>query len=369
MINDIHVELFSIIRRGIWGDDEYCLDDIDWKLLFKMAKEQSVAGFFFEGLCKLPEGTGPHDSDFVMRVASIAQCIKRANLSLNKVVEEIYTKYRELGCEPIIIKGQSVGTRYKTSDLRQCGDIDLYIHDQKQLKKVNEWGASVDGKYDDFYNKHRSFHWHNSIIENHSQLASLAFTKYRYRLNAIVKSELLNCEQLPKRYIGECVVTELPVTLYAMFLLIHMAYHVLEDGLGLRQIIDWTMFINEHHEEIDKVKFNEWLNELDLVILANSFATICVDNLGLNEYMLPFKLVRNEKLDRLLLEEIFNGGNFGCKHYVYKGKVSKIEDMWRTLWIKMLRYAHFYKFWPKEALACYKDMLSRGFHRICDAWK
>lgn len=149
-----------------------------------------------------------------------------------------------------------------------------------------------------------------------------------------------------------------------MFLLIHMSYHVLEDGLGLRQVVDWTMFINEYHDDIDKVKFNEWLKELDLTILANSFAVICVDYLGLKEYMLPFKLVRNTNLDKLLLDEIFSGGNFGCKHYQYKGKVSKVEDMWRTLWIKMPRYAHFYKFWHKEAFACYRDMAFRGFRRI-----
>lgn len=360
----IYRNFFSIIRRAIWDEEKVCLDRPDWDLLFQIAKEQCVAGLFFEGLCRLPEEQGPHDSGFVMKVASIAQRIKNTNLSVNRGVKEIYCKYRELGCEPIIMKGQSVATRYKTPDLRQCGDIDLYIPNEEQLKKINGWVASVDKNYDDFYNKHRSFHWHKNIIENHYQLVSFAFKKYEENLNAIVNSELEECKQLPKRDIGECVVTELPVTLYAMFLLIHMSYHVLEDGLGLRQVVDWTMFINEHHDEIDKGKFDKWLNELDLTILANAFATICVDYLGLDENLLPFKLVRNAKLDGLLLDEIFNGGNFGRKHYVYKGKVSKLEDMWRTLWIKLPRYAHFYKFWPKEALASYRYMASRGYRRI-----
>lgn len=49
---NIHIAyriFFSIIRCGIWGEDESCLDKVDWELLFQIAKEQ--CGRIF--LCRL----------------------------------------------------------------------------------------------------------------------------------------------------------------------------------------------------------------------------------------------------------------------------------------------------------------------------
>ena len=45
------------------------------------------------------------------------------NITLQKIVQEL----RSEGIDPYVLKGQGIAQYYPNPDLRQCGDIDLYV--------------------------------------------------------------------------------------------------------------------------------------------------------------------------------------------------------------------------------------------------
>lgn len=163
-----------------------------------------------------------------------------------------------------------------------------------------EYGRNLDG----FYQKHLSFQWKGIVIENHNQLSPFSKKSYRVYFNKIVQQEIDDSEILLVRRISNCTVRELPTTLYAFFLLVHMSYHILEDGLGLRQVCDWILFLKEHHSQIDKLKFAIWMKHLGLTRLANAFGGICVEYLDLPESYIPFSLQRSSTYENCCLKRL-----------------------------------------------------------------
>lgn len=360
-------QLFSLIKYSLWKvEDNKDLSDIDWNVILDIAKKQTVLGLLLDGfdfLCR--SGASLRiPLDVKMRLIGQVHAIEKQNTFINVKIAELMLEYAKIGLEPILVKGQSVGSRYPHPNHRQPGDVDLFFINKEQLLKANGWARENGRNLDGFYQKHLSFQWKGIVIENHTQLSPFSKKSYRVYFNKIVQQEIDDSKILLIRRIGNCAVRELPTTLYAFFLLVHMSYHILEDGLGLRQVCDWILFLKEHHSQIDKSKFAIWMEHLGLTRLANAFGGICVEYLDLPESYIPFSLQRSSTYEKLLLEEIMFGGNFGHNYYQYKGKVSKLEDMWHTLWIKVRRYARIYCLWPQEARANYGMLMKRGLKRI-----
>ena len=363
-------QLFSLIKYSLWKvEDNKDYSDIDWKVIIDIAKKQTVSGLLFDGIDSLCRSDVPLQMPLDVKLGLIGHvhAIERQNTFINVKITGLMLEYAKIGVEPILMKGQSVGSRYPYPSHRQSGDVDLFFINNEQLLKANDWAKRNGNNLDGFYQKHLSFQWKGIVIENHNQLSPFSKKSYRAFFNKIVQQEIDDCKVLPICRIGNCAVRELPTTLYAFFLLVHMSYHILEDGLGLRQVCDWIVFLKEHHSQIDKSKFAIWMEHLGLTRLANAFGGICVEYLGLPKSYIPFSLQRSYTYEKLLLEEIMCGGNFGCNYYQYKGKVPKFEDMWHTLWIKVRRYARIYCLWPQEARANYDMLMIRGFKRIFGA--
>lgn len=354
-----------LLRAALWGQVPSLskIDESDWKKIVKIGKDQTVIGLLADVVASLPAELRPSLS-VVQQIVSLVLSIERQNYRMEQMLGELLSEFHQIGIYPILMKGQSVGRRYLHPEHRVCGDIDLLFTSAKDLQRANEWALQHAEWTDDFYEKHLAYRWKGVVVEHHAHLSSLASGHYDKRWKDIVATELANTNELPQIDIGGTSVYELPPTLYAFFLLIHKCEHVMEDGLGVRQVCDWTMFLQAEAPHIDAKKFQEWLDILDLRPLANAFGQIIVDDLGMEESCLPFPLVRNHKYYQLLLTTIFEGGNFGKNLYPYKGKVGKLHDMWRTFWIKMPRYARLYQLWSREARARYSNMFRRGIRRL-----
>ena len=78
---------------------------------------------------------------------------------------------------------------------------------------------------------------------------------------------------------------------------------LLEAGIGLRQICDLALFLDKHHDVIDKERLNGYLEELQLMTIVRSLGYIMVKYLGLKEEKVPFKV--DAQFSDFILQEIF----------------------------------------------------------------
>ena len=89
--------------------------------------------------------------------------------------------------------------------------------------------------------------------------------------------------------IGEERIETVPPTLSVLHQIIHISRHLLEAGIGLRQICDLVLYLDRYYDKIDRDKLNTYLEDLQLTAVAGSLGFIMVNHLGLEEGKLPFK--------------------------------------------------------------------------------
>ena len=104
----------------------------------------------------------------------------------------------------------------------------------------------------------------------------------------------------------------LPPLANGLVLLDHMKKH-LRSGLGLRQAIDWMMYVDKvlDNEKWEK-SFKGIVEELNLVKLAITVTRMCQIYLGLSE-QITWCQGADEKLCKRLMNIILSSGNFGKK--------------------------------------------------------
>lgn len=353
--------LLTLLRMALWGEPLPLPGATDWAAVAAEARRQTVAGLVADAAGMLPADKRPPAD---VRLRLIAE-VRRTELAYRRSADalgEILKGLNDKGVRPFLVKGLSVAERYREPCHRAVGDIDLVFADAAGLAKANAWARECGSGLDGFYAKHLAYIYKGVPVEHHGLLCSFASRRYTRRLREIAVRQLAEGKLPPSAFGGA---DELPATFYAFYLLCHMAAHALEDGLGLRQVCDWAVFLRSEAGHIDGCKFAEWAAALGLGRMAEAFGRICADDLGLDERCLPFALRRNDdKGYRLLLGQIWAGGNFGRQFYPYKGRVGKREDMLRTLLTKLPRYALMLRLWPGEAVCSYRALIVRGARRL-----
>ena len=83
---------------------------------------------------------------------------------INHVLLSTKESLEKHGISPVLLKGQGVASNYPNSYLRQCGDIDFYVGEDK-YENAYEIIKSITTKIDDKDNIYNGKHFH-AFIDN-----------------------------------------------------------------------------------------------------------------------------------------------------------------------------------------------------------
>ena len=126
----------------------------------------------------------------------------------------------------------------------------------------------------------------------------------KYLSGLLEKSETVSTE------LGELTV---PSTYHhGLIILLHMCHHLTGDGLGLRHLCDWAVFLYKIGEEKFLEMFEKTLKDIGLWEFAKIMTFISCKYLGLPG--MAFSKNVDKKLADYILIDIIIGGNFGQKH-------------------------------------------------------
>ena len=112
--------------------------DINWQQLYTFASKQSLLGFCFDGIERLTKEfseelkQNPMGRDLLMTWMGAAQQIRRQNMKVNVVANNLYSKLREDGLRCCILKGQGNALMYPNAYSRNPGDIDVWVNASKE---------------------------------------------------------------------------------------------------------------------------------------------------------------------------------------------------------------------------------------------
>lgn len=299
----------ALLKDALWGAEHYswALDYTeDWGNVFKELKDQSVAGITVDAVCMVP-GMDPQVKRTWVQFAT------RHLVFWNKLMKEQDALKVLLDQEEIpfvILKGVAAAMYYPQPEYRTMGDVDLIVKPgdfdrANRILRENgyEW---VESEYD----RHNSFTKNGIHFELHRYFATFNDARKSRELDALIYEGI---EKRVYATVGQYTVPVLPKLENGLVLLAHIDHH-LEGGLGLRQIIDWMLFVDrELNDDFWMQEFGPLIKRLDKETLAVTVTRMCQLYLGLREDNLHWCMSADDDLCRDLMEMTITRGNFGQK--------------------------------------------------------
>ena len=347
-------ELFDFLKYclGAKSDVNKVIAGIDWQMLYSFAFKQALLGLCFDGVERLgkeyPEELklNPIGRELLMTWMGKAQQIRRQNMKVNGVAAKLDSKFREDGLRCCILKGQGNALMYPNPYSRTPGDIDVWVNASREqiteyVKKYFEIGEDI-----------RYHHLETSLdgvpVELHFFPCIMNNPIYNARLQKWFKRnadlQCSNVVSLPNG-IGEIAI---PTTAFnVVYQLTHLYHHFFDEGIGMRQIIDYYYVVNNDELLAIKDTLQKELKHLGLWKFARAVMYVLHEALGQSGEKMIAPM--DEKRGKLLLAEILNGGNFG-KHFTKYGHFTQ-QGMAKKYFLKIWRNMHFVRYYPAEALS------------------
>ena len=326
--------------------------DINWRRLYTFASRQALLGFCFDGIERLTKEyseelkQNPMGRDLLMTWMGAAQQIRRQNMKVNVVASKLYSMLRGDGLRCCILKGQGNALMYPNVYSRNPGDIDVWVNASRE--DITEYAKTHFKLEDDIRFHHLETTMDGVPVELHFFPCSMNNLLYHARLQKWFKRnadlQCSNVVSLPDG-IGEIAI---PTTAFnVIYQLTHLYHHFFDEGIGLRQIIDYYYVVNNNELLAIKDTLQKELKHLGLWKFAGAVMYVLHEALGLSEEKMIAPM--DEKRGKLLLAEILNGGNFG-QHFIKYGHFTQ-QGMAKKYFLKIWRNMHFVRYYPAEALS------------------
>ena len=346
-------KFFEILRSELWGTGLSFsqLSHSEFEELMALAGEQTVTGLV--GDCLIKNNIKLEREDALSLFAKL-KAIEKRNAHVNENLVSFVNFMERKGVDYIIVKGQVAGALYPNPDVRMSGDVDLYFvgDNYEKIKGLVEQRLGKQlSKLSD--GKHVEFEVNNVVFELHEKLSRLATRKHQEYWDQMIDHAIL--EGTDTVTIAGKEIKTLSATYNALYIFVHLFYHMTASGVGLRQLCDMMKSLSPtlpHREgvsKIDKERLEEILKELGYLKAYKAMGAFLVEYLGLPEEEFPFTLTeKDRKWVETIKKNILKRGNFGRTGRKVK-KLGVLHSM-ETGYLNMAQTITFYRLAPKEVL-------------------
>ena len=213
------------------------LKEVDWKELYAIAKKQCLEGVLFDGIKKLPAEHVGMEKKLLLQWMAESQMLEKANVRLNDAAIQVSEWFRKKGFRTCILKGQGNALMYPNPYSRTPGDIDIWVEGGD--KRVISFVRSISPHEKACFH-HIEFPPYKGVeVEVHYRPSFLLCFWHNRKLQKYY--ERVKEEQFSHRVmLGEQGEIAIPtVEFNLIFQLTHIFSHLMNEGIGLRQILDY----------------------------------------------------------------------------------------------------------------------------------
>ncbi len=310
------------------------LTDKEWKAVFALAKKQALSGIVLEGVKRLPKEQWPK-ADVVMAWTLAAETIRRQNMKTTDVCLGLTKALERDGFEVCILKGQAnhvyydaLGTEQPLGQLRNCGDIDAWIWPKERrehpVKSIIDYCRGKDILLS-------LCHLHAEVkpvkgvpVEIHFRPSFLNAPWRDRAFQRLFRSAVFETAEVD----GVGMVRKLRVDYDVVFQMNHIYRHLLDEGVGMRQVLDFYVLLREYNRAVAQ---NEGLMSCEVLLeqigacgmrrFASALMYVLQEMFGMEEGELLCR--PSHKHGTFLLDEMMAAGNFG--HYDERMKVLEVK--------------------------------------------
>lgn len=356
MLKQYHI-FFDFLRSCIGSDSEppLSLREADWNEIYAIAQKQCLLGVLFDGIERLPADSGI-SKELLYKWMGQCRMLEKANAQLNEAAVKVSNWFQKKGFRTCLLKGQGNALLYPNVAHRTPGDIDIWVEggDKKVISFVRTILPNGKACY-----HHIDFPSYNGVeVEVHYRPSFWFCFRHDSRLQEYYKR--VEKEQFSHRVMlegyGEIAIPTSEFNI--IFQLTHIFTHLMNEGIGLRQLLDYYYVLVKSDEvrvkyctisegKANVISLQKELKHLGLRKFAGAVMYVLHEALGLPKEKMIAPMDEHE--GRFLLDEIMLGGNFGqyddrlgCKDN--EGKLHRYFRM-------NLRNLRFVKHYPTEALS------------------
>ncbi len=276
----------------------------EWGRLFEEAERQAVAGVMLGGLERMPAEQWP-PLEVKLEWIGEAQAIESQNKLLNTEARRLTEVFAAEGRRSAILKGQANALLYPNRFSRQSGDIDIWVEGgRKSVKELlDRLEMTDDHTHSTYHHIDLSPNDQGIVVEVHFRPSLGNHNPWtNRRLQRFLNGEILRltiCEE------GFCVPS---VTFALVMQLAHIQQHFFNEGVGMRQIVDYFLLLRSSTAE-ERSVVSRHLRSFGLLHSAGALMWMLSETLHMEEELMLCG--PDEKRGRQLLSDVMEGGNFG----------------------------------------------------------
>lgn len=319
----------------------------EWEVLYSMAKKQTMVGIAFVGVETLPKEQLPKKERLIQWKVQ-ADRLVLMNKKANGFCRILYGWFIKEGFHAMILKGQG-NLAYYPSRLRLMrtpGDIDILVY--------NDTDHPVRDviKYCTERRKGRFVYYHNLDWPVFKDVP----VEVHYRptwLFSPFKDAKLQRWFCSHRSTIDYDGFGIPTAEYnAVFQLLHLYKHIFEEGIGLRQLLDYHYVLESiPAKSPERACLYETLQSLGMCKFAGAVMYVLQYVFAIPDRYLLCE--PREKEGRMLLADIMSGGNFGKYAHDRAWELHTDSDIVTRImyaWQKLRHNFRYFRSYPEEVL-------------------
>lgn len=360
--------LFELLRIAVGR--QKCLSktmsEAEWDALFTEAEKQSLVGICFSAIEALPKEQRP-SGILLLNWIGLAECYRTQYHIQCKALQKVVHLLEAEDMEYRLMKGLGLADLYRSDSnpslsphLRTLGDFDIWVRGDKEhiIRFAEKYGRLGDIVYHHvdagkIEGVEVELHFHPSNLKN---VPANNRMQEWFDLRFYDSDILMVCGK-------EIHVTSLSFN--RIYVLNHIYRHLLYEGVGLRQFLDYYFVLMASRDQFCKVKAGQelWEREKDesrqlikkfaMEHFSNAITWVLLyvfEPHALETGVVPDWVIGipDEKRGRTLLKEMLKGGNFGMHD---RDKKYYLTDPWIKRYYNRIRYdMKFLWQYPEEVL-------------------
>lgn len=326
----------ALLKAGLWETEVQLalFDEVNYRLLYELASEQSVVGVVSAGLEHADSTKVPQQ--WALQLVGQTVQLEQRNKAMNAFVAQLIEKLRASNVYALLVKGQGIAQCYERPLWRACGDVDLFLSEDNYTKAVRvltPLASSIDEE--NRYNRHLAMNIDGWSVELHGTLRSGLWKGLDRELDNVQNAVFFGGEV--RYWMNDKTPVYLPgVDEDVVFVFSHILQHFFMEGIGLRQICDWCRLLYTYKDSLNHSLLESRIQKMGVLTEWKVFAALAVDFLGMPVDAMPFysDSSRWKRKASRVMDFVLETGNFGHnRDYSYRQKypyvVSKAISLWK----------------------------------------
>ena len=237
---------FHLLRVAIGTEPVFkrSLTSDEWRAMYRLSVIQGVTAVVFDLVRTLPKTEAPNKT-LLLEWFTAATGVELTMRQMQIIAEKFAEAMEKREIPVVVLKGMAFAQYYPNPLHRECGDLDCYMMGKKEAGDLA--AVELGGTLEKVGYKHSHIYYKGLTVENHR-----FFTNFDNTPTGMLTEKMLGeLMQEAHAYMGKSKLCCPSANFNTLFLLKHAQGHFINEGIRMRHVLDWALFLKAKQDEVD----------------------------------------------------------------------------------------------------------------------